>query len=66
METAGFYKLLDNNLYYAPNKVHSPHYTLEKSVDLVAGLEIIDGWFYFNSETEAKLHFNLGLETDDE
>ena len=58
MDTSGFYKLEeDNNLQYAPNGVIST-YELHRSLMDTYDFPI-DGWYWFNTEDEARNFFNL-------
>ena len=52
MNTAGFYKLQDEDLFYAPNFVINKSYELYKE-DLDSYTLPVDGWNWFNSYTEA-------------
>lgn len=58
MNTQGFYKYTDNELFHGPNFVSSPDYEL-----LAENHEQytypVDGWSWFNSELEAKAFFNV-------
>lgn len=54
----GFYKKEDQDLFYAPNSVYAPTYTL-----LIEDYETytypVEGWYYFETEAEAKVFFNI-------
>lgn len=54
----GFYKYFENELFYAPNFVYGPNYTLiiEKKNEYIFP---VDGWYYFNSKEDANLFFNI-------
>lgn len=58
-DTSGFYKL-DGGLLYGPNYVFGPYqsYTLLREAHTEYAYPI-DGWFWFNSENEAKDHFGI-------
>jgi hypothetical protein len=60
-ETSGFYKLENNNLLYAQSMVMSPFgYVL--SDDLKDTYEYpIDGWYWFDTENEARVFFNMPI-----
>jgi len=64
METAGFYKLEDGSLIYAPNFVVTSSYSIfaENRYTLVLPL---DGWYWFDSDIEAKSFFNIPIEDDE-
>lgn len=53
----GFYKFNDE-LFYAPNFVYAPEYTLKKEEKDTYTLPI-DGWYWFNTTQEAKDFFNI-------
>lgn len=55
---AGFYKYADEFLFYAPNYVYAPTFTLVKEDKDTYSLPI-DGWYWFESEAEAKAFFEL-------
>ena len=61
-DTSGFYKLdpdaAEPTLFYAPNFVYAPTYALlrEHAVDYTYP---VDGWFWFDSEDEARAGFNM-------
>lgn len=59
MDTSGFYKL-DNEttLLYAPNFVAAPEYSLDKTIKNDFTYPV-NGWYWFDSEEEAKQFFNL-------
>ncbi len=54
----GFYKYDGGDLFYAPNFVDGPTITL-----LIEDYETytypVEGWYYFESEVEAKEFFNI-------
>ena len=56
--TAGFYCLIDNELHHAPNFVSAPTFELNASNEADRLMEI-DGWKYFSSVEDAKLHHGL-------
>lgn len=58
--TAGFYKV-DGDLLYAPNFVLNANYELRKETKDNHTYPI-DGWSWFDSEEEARLHLNLPKE----
>ena len=53
-----FYKLDDGMLFEGPNAVYAPTFTLLKE-DKDIYTYPIDGWWWFNSEEEAREFFNL-------
>jgi hypothetical protein len=61
-DTSGFYKL-DGELLYAPNFVLGPYqaYSLHKQTHSENEYPI-DGWFWFDSEQEAKAYFGIPYE----
>jgi hypothetical protein len=57
--TNGFYKYDENrNLFYAPNFVECSAYKLEVEQKESYTLPI-DGWYYFDTETQAKDFFGI-------
>jgi hypothetical protein len=62
--TSGFYKL-DGELLYGPNFVFGPYDSYELRKETYTKNQYpIDGWYWFDSEEEAKLFFNLPLNTN--
>lgn len=57
MNTSGFYKL-DGELLYGPNFVLNASYELRKETKDQYSYPV-DGWYWFNSEEEARLAFNF-------
>jgi hypothetical protein len=57
MDTSGFYKL-DGGLLFAPNWVLNANYELRRELHETYDLPI-DGWYWFDSEAEAREFFNL-------
>lgn len=57
----GFYKNENGNLIFAPNYVISKEFTLTKEKRLEYSFPI-NGWFWFDSEIEAKEHFGIPVE----
>jgi len=56
--TAGFYKYEDENLQYTPNSVMNYEFCI--TIDLKDTYTYpVFGWYYFNSEEEAKTFFNI-------
>ncbi len=64
MNTEGFYKL-DTDLLYAPNFVYGGYdaYQLLKE-NKETYTYPVDGWYWFNTEEEAKTFFNLNEVTN--
>lgn len=58
MNTQGFYKSTNNELFYGPNFVLNAHYELiaENHEQYTYP---VDGWSWFDSEVEARTFFNL-------
>lgn len=57
-DTSGFYKVIDNNLYYGPNFVLNQDYELRREIH--SGMEYpIDGWMFFLSEEAAREAYGL-------
>jgi hypothetical protein len=58
-DTSGFYKL-DGQLLYGPNFVLGPYDTYELRKETHTAHEYpVDGWYWFDSEEQAKIHFGL-------
>lgn len=55
--TQGFYKL-DGDLLYGPNFVLNANYELRKETKDNYTYPV-DGWYWFDSEIEARAFFNL-------
>jgi hypothetical protein len=55
--TSGFYKL-DDELLYGPNFVLNANYELRKETH-EQNVYPVDGWYWFNSEEEARVFFGL-------
>lgn len=60
MDTSGFYKL-DGSLLYGPNYVLNANYELRRETRDDHSYPI-DGWYWFDTEEEARLFFDLPLE----
>jgi hypothetical protein len=58
MNTSGFYKKEYENLLYGPNYVMGGSYNLYKEQKNTYTYPIGD-WYWFDSEEEARLFFNL-------
>jgi hypothetical protein len=56
-DTSGFYKL-DGDLLYGPNFVLNANYELERLTHDQYEYPI-DGWYWFDSEEEARVFFGL-------
>jgi hypothetical protein len=56
--TAGFYKYEEPNLLYGPNFVLDLNYELRKETKNNHEYPI-DGWYWFDSEDEAKSFFKI-------
>lgn len=57
-DTAGFYKIIEDELVYAPNFVYSKNYELLKENKDNYELPI-DGWNWFETREEAVLFFGI-------
>jgi hypothetical protein len=53
-DTSGFYKNENGELIYGPNFVLNKNYELRKETHEQHTYPV-DGWYWFDSETEAKL-----------
>jgi|688.fasta_scaffold2270326_2 hypothetical protein len=60
MNTQGFYKYTNNELFYGPNFVINANYELiaENHEQYTYP---VDGWSWFDSELEAKAFFNIPI-----
>jgi len=56
--TIGFYATLEEKLCYGPNFISTPNFELlkENKDDYQYPM---DGWYWFDSEEEARIFFNL-------
>lgn len=61
-DTSGFYKL-DGELLYGPNYVLNKNYALYKS-DYKNHTYPVDGWYWFDSELDARNYFELPYLSD--
>ena len=61
-DTSGFYKL-DGDLLFGPNEIIGPdiHLLREHHSEY---LYPVDGWYWFDSEEQARTFFNLPKATD--
>ena len=59
MDTSGFYKL-DGELLFGPNFVLNANYQLYRET-YSSNTYPVDGWYWFNSEDEARTFFGLEL-----
>lgn len=57
-ETQAFYKDDNGLLLYAPNGVYGPDYTLLPELHDTYTYPV-EGWYWFESEEEAKAFFNI-------
>jgi len=63
---SGFYKIdYTGELLYAPNFVEHKDYQLYAHLQQLHTYPV-DGWHWFDSEEEARLHFNLPINTKEE
>ena len=59
-ETNGFYKCINDNVFFAKNNVHHKDYDL--NIDEYEKYSYpIDGWYYFKSQIEAYNFFGLEI-----
>jgi len=60
MDTSGFYKNIGNQMICGPNYVLGPYesYELQRSSKDTYTYPV-DGWYWFDSEEEACLYFNI-------
>lgn len=65
MKTAGFYKIDNQELLYAPNFVYSKNYSLD-SENHADHEYPIDGWHWFENKEEAYNYFNIKMSEADE
>ena len=64
IETSGFYKL-DGELLYGPNFVLNANFELRRATHEQHTYPV-DGWYWFDSEEEARIFFNLPAPAIDE
>ena len=64
MDTSGFYKL-DADLLYGPTFVLNANYQLRRETHDQHTYPI-DGWYWFNSDKEARLFLGLSLKEEEE
>ncbi|MPL66053.1 hypothetical protein SDC9_11721 [bioreactor metagenome] len=57
-DTSGFYKNDDGTLLFGPNFVESRDFKLERAKHGEYTYPV-DGWYWFESEAEAREHFGL-------
>lgn len=63
-DTSGFYKL-DGGLLYGPNFVFGPYQTYELRREThTEHTYPVDGWYWFDNETDAKNFFNISYELE--
>lgn len=61
----GFYKLDHGLLLYGPNFVENKYYQLYAHSHEQHQYPV-DGWYWFDSEEEARIHFNLPLNNSED
>ena len=54
----GFYKIDGEELFYGPNFVYGPDFSLIKDNKDTYSYPV-EGWYWFDSEEEARVFFNL-------
>jgi L-2-hydroxyglutarate oxidase LhgO len=57
IDTSGFYKI-DGVLLFGPNAVYAPTFTLLRA-DHESYEYPVDGWYWFDSEDDARVFFGL-------
>jgi hypothetical protein len=62
---SGFYKLIENELFHGPNYVLSATFNLYKEEKDLYQYPV-EGWYWFESETEARIFFNMPPLNNDE
>jgi hypothetical protein len=62
---SGFYKLIQNELFHGPNYVVSQSYNLYKEEKDLYQYPV-EGWYWFESEKEARVFFNIPALNNDE
>lgn len=63
-DTQGFYKLDGDALLFGPNGVFSGDYNLTRE-DRASYSYPVDGWYWFDSEADARSFFNLPEPADE-
>ena len=61
--SAGFYKYEDQNLYFGANYVLNADYELRKEIKDNHSYPV-DGWYWFDSQEEAKQFFKIEEENN--
>lgn len=61
--SAGFYKYEDQNLYFGANYVLNADYELRKEIKDNHSYPV-DGWYWFDSQEEAKQFFEIEEENN--
>jgi hypothetical protein len=65
-DTSGFYRVDEDILWWAPNAVWAPTYTLLKEEHETYTYPTAGGWIWFNTVAAAELHFNKKMPTPTE
>ena len=65
MNTSGFYKFQDNELFHGPAFVYGPTFELLSSQKDIYTYPV-DGWYWFDIEDDAKIFFGIPLTTEDQ
>lgn len=63
MDTSGFYKSESNFLLFGPNYVLNAEYKLFRETRDQHSYPV-DGWYWFDTEEDARIFFDLPLEPD--
>jgi hypothetical protein len=63
MNTSGFYKYQDEQIFYAPNYVEGQGYVLISEYKDQHEYPI-DGWYWFESEEDAYVFFDLPQQSE--
>lgn len=66
MDTSGFYKEEELTLLYAPNFVYMPDKTTLTRETRAEHEYPVKGWYWFDSETDARNFFNLPITISEE
>lgn len=65
VDTSGFYKVQDGQLFFGPNWVVNADYTLHRELDADLGFEV-DGWLFYADEATAREMLGLPVQNEDE
>lgn len=65
MDTSGFYLVENNNLLYAQNFIKNSSFEINRN-EKDSYTYPINGWYWFDSEEDARIFFNLPIINTDE